>query len=66
VFEPGVPVKLFDTHIYGGGADIAQGNQYDVAPDGRFLINTVLDEATPPITIVQKELEAAGKLERRT
>jgi hypothetical protein len=56
---------LFDTHIYGGGADIAQGNQYDVAPDGRFLINTVLDEATPA-DHCRAELEAAGKLERRT
>jgi hypothetical protein len=51
--ELGAPVKLFDTHIYGGGTDVAQGSQYDVARDGRFLINTVLDEATAPITIVQ-------------
>ena len=53
VFELGAPVKLFDTHVYGGGTDVAQGSQYDVARDGRFLINTVLDEATAPITIVQ-------------
>jgi len=53
VLEMGAPVKLFDTHIYGGGTDVAQGSQYDVARDGRFLINTVLDEATAPITIVQ-------------
>ena len=52
-FELGAPVKLFDTHIYGGGADVAQGSQYDVARDGRFLINTVLDDATAPITLVQ-------------
>ena len=53
VLELGAPVKLFDTHIYGGGTDVAQGSQYDVARDGRFLINTLLDEATAPITIVQ-------------
>ncbi len=42
--EPGAPVVLFPTRIDGGGVDAQQGRQYDVAPDGRFLINTVLDE----------------------
>jgi hypothetical protein len=32
---------------------MAQGSQYDVAVDGRFMINTVLDETTAPITILQ-------------
>ena len=29
--------------------------KYDVAPDGRLLINTVLDDSinTPPITLIQ-------------
>jgi hypothetical protein len=36
-----------------GGVDNAQGRQYDVAPDGRFLIATVLDNsATAPITLL--------------
>ena len=36
-----------------GGVDNAQGRQYDVAPVGRFLINTVLDNrATAPITLL--------------
>ncbi len=52
-FQVGAPVKLFAPQIYGGGADVAQGSQYDVAPDGRFLINTVLDEVTSPITLLQ-------------
>jgi hypothetical protein len=47
------PVKLFDTHIYGGGADVAQGSEYDLAKDGRFLVDTVIDEATAPITLLQ-------------
>ena len=51
--EPGAPVALFPTRIYGGGVDEQQGRQYDVAPDGRFLINTVLDEAAAPITLIQ-------------
>jgi Tol biopolymer transport system component/tRNA A-37 threonylcarbamoyl transferase component Bud32 len=50
---PGVPVALFPTRIVGGGVDNGQGRQYDVARDGRFLINTVLDEASAPITLLQ-------------
>jgi hypothetical protein len=51
--EPGAPVVLFPTRILGGGVDAQQGRQYDIAPDGRFLINTVLDEAPPPNTLLQ-------------
>ena len=51
--EPGTPVVLFPTRIYGGGVDNQQNRQYDVAPDGRFLINTVLDAAAAPITLLQ-------------
>jgi hypothetical protein len=52
---PGTPMALFRTRIYGGGLENQLGRQYDVAPDGRFLINTVLDSAapTPPITLLQ-------------
>jgi eukaryotic-like serine/threonine-protein kinase len=53
--EPGAPVVLFSTHIVSGGVDdqrSRQGRQYDVAPDGRFLINTELDSATSPITLL--------------
>jgi hypothetical protein len=51
--EPGSPVMLFSTRIYGGGVDAQQGRQYDVAADGRFLINTELDSADAPITLLQ-------------
>ena len=51
--EPGAPVVLFPTRIYGGGVDSQQFWQYDVTRDGRFLINSVLDEATAPITLIQ-------------
>jgi Tol biopolymer transport system component len=50
---PGAPVVLFPTRIVGGGEDFAQGRQYDVASNGRFLINTVLDGAASPITLLQ-------------
>jgi Tol biopolymer transport system component len=50
---PGAPVVLFPTRIVGGGVDVQQGRQYDVARDGRFLINTELDGAVAPITLLQ-------------
>ena len=46
------PNVLFPTRIYGGGVDNSQSRQYDVAPEGRYPINTVLDEATAPITLI--------------
>ncbi|MBM3819498.1 MAG: hypothetical protein FJW14_10870 [Acidimicrobiia bacterium] len=49
---PGAPVALFPTRIVGGGADTGLGRQYDVTRDGRFLINTVLDDAAAPITLL--------------
>jgi hypothetical protein len=51
--EPGAPVMLFPTRIFGGGADVQLGRQYDVTADGRFLINTQLNEAAAPITLLQ-------------
>jgi hypothetical protein len=47
-----MPVPLFPTRIVGGGSDITTPPQYDVSRDGRFLINTLLDEAAP-ITLIQ-------------
>jgi hypothetical protein len=50
---PGAPVALFPTRIVGGSVDQGEiGRPYDVAPDGRFLINTVLGEAAAPITLL--------------
>jgi hypothetical protein len=51
--EPGNPVALFETHVVGGGTDNGLGRNYDVARDGRFLINTVLDRGAAPITLLQ-------------
>jgi eukaryotic-like serine/threonine-protein kinase len=46
-FEPGIPIPLFDTRVTGF-------MPYDVAPDGRFLINTLPADATSrsSITVV--------------
>ncbi len=49
----GTPVKLFQTRIAGGGEGTAAGREYDVAPDGRFLINTVPESAAAPTTLIQ-------------
>ena len=55
--QPGAPVALFPTRIFGAGVD-QQGRQYAVARDGRFLINTVLNDASSPITLIQNWLPA--------
>ena len=53
--EIGTPMALFQTHIVNGGANVAGVPwQYDVAPDGRFLINVVMGDAgAAPITVIQ-------------
>ena len=51
--EPGAPVMLFHTRIVGGGVEVQMGRQYDVAPDGRFLINMELPGDAAPITLIQ-------------
>jgi len=50
---PGAAAALFPARIVGGGADAQLGPQYDVAPNGRFLINRALDGVPAPITIIQ-------------
>jgi Tol biopolymer transport system component len=58
----GTPVTLFQTHVLGGGIDGGlEGRQYDVAPDGRFMINRVVDSAAAPITLIQNWNPDASK-----
>jgi Tol biopolymer transport system component len=52
-FEAGAPVALFQTRVVGGGSVANVGFQYAVAADGRFLVNTVLQDAASPITLLQ-------------
>ena len=48
-----VPEPLFATQKLGGGQNvIAHGHQYDVARDGRFLINTDVEASGPPIVLL--------------
>ena len=51
--EPGDPRVLFATGIANGGVDTTAGRQYDVAPDGRFLINVETTGDAAPITLIQ-------------
>ena len=51
--DPGTALPLFQTRIVGGGSDLGLSAEYDVAPDRRFLINTVLENTTAtPITLI--------------
>jgi hypothetical protein len=53
--EMGAPVALFQPRILHGGLGVIGFlAQYDVAPDGRFLINvTAGDAVTALITVIQ-------------
>jgi hypothetical protein len=50
--EAGAPATLFKTRRLGGVNVIANGHQYDVAPDGRFLINVDSESDAVPITLL--------------
>ncbi len=50
--DASAPVPLFPTRLASGPGFAPGEAQYEVAPDGRFLLNTVVDESSaPPITI---------------
>ena len=49
-FAPGAPAPLFKPRAHEGGLGV--GSFYDVAPDGRFLINIFVERTSPPATVV--------------
>ena len=51
VIRTGTREALFATSIYGGGTVVGL-NRWDIAPDGRFLINTIQTETRSPISVV--------------
>ena len=51
ILEPGEPLPLFQARIAGRTTSNSRP-QYDVAPDGRFLVNTALDSGASPITLL--------------
>jgi hypothetical protein len=50
--DVGTPATLFQTRTYVGSRDTIQGWQYDVTRDGRILMNTVVEDAPPAITLL--------------
>ncbi|HEY5619142.1 MAG TPA: protein kinase [Vicinamibacterales bacterium] len=49
----GAPVPLFRTRLATGGGVVPRRPEYAVAPDGRFLMNTIVEStAASPITVV--------------
>ncbi len=51
--NPGEPVRLFQARIVGAAVGNQVDRQFDVAPDGRFLIDVEQAVAAPPITLIQ-------------
>jgi hypothetical protein len=49
-FTPGAPIPLFRPQAAIGALGL--GTFYDVAPDGRFLVNIFLERTSPPATVV--------------
>jgi len=50
--EPGDPIPLFPTRV-GGAVESLARQQYIVSDDGqRFLMNTIVDQATRPLTVI--------------
>jgi Tol biopolymer transport system component len=51
--DAGAPTALFQTRRLGGGMNvIGRSHQYDVARDGRFLINVETESSAPPLTLL--------------
>jgi Tol biopolymer transport system component len=51
-FASEAPVVLFNAPVVNGGTPGDFRPQYDVAADGRFLINTIVDQTVAPITLL--------------
>jgi len=57
-FTPGVPAPLFAPRAFPGALGV--GTFYDVAVDGRFLINMFVERSTPPATVILNWTPATG------
>jgi Tol biopolymer transport system component len=49
--QPGAPAAIVRPGFFGAASDINLGRQWDVAPNGRFLVNAVLDVASSLVLI---------------
>jgi Tol biopolymer transport system component len=60
--EAGVPSALFQTRKAGRGLNvISGGHQYDVSPDGRFLVSVEEESTAMPLTLVMNWSGNAGR-----
>jgi dipeptidyl aminopeptidase/acylaminoacyl peptidase len=62
-----LPVPLFQTHLATGTNVLGIKPQYAVSRDGRFLLNTALETASPPIVVLvnwMKKLQTWSSLGR--
>ncbi len=50
-FDAGVPSPLFELNMRQHGG-LGAGWGYDVAPDGRFLVNSIIEQQSTPLTVV--------------
>jgi hypothetical protein len=48
-FSASAPTQLFESNLL---ETPNQGTSYDVAPDGRFLLNRIVDRTSPPLVVV--------------
>jgi Tol biopolymer transport system component len=56
-----LPVALFQTHLATGVNVLGNKPQYAVARDGRFLLNTAIESASPPIVVAVNWMKKLGK-----
>jgi Tol biopolymer transport system component/tRNA A-37 threonylcarbamoyl transferase component Bud32 len=55
------PVALFQTHLATGTNVLGIKPQYAVAKDGRFLLNTAIESASPPIVLSVNWMKRQGR-----
>ena len=56
----GTPVPVFRPGLFGASSDINLGRPWDMAPDGRFLVNTVRD-VTSSLVLIQHWRPPSGR-----
>jgi len=56
-----LPVALFQTHLANGTNVLGVKPQYDVARDGRFLLNTAIESAAAPILVSVNWMKSLNK-----
>jgi eukaryotic-like serine/threonine-protein kinase len=61
-FDAGAPTPLFTPRASPGSLGI--GTYYDVAADGRFLVNMIVERTSPPATVVLHWTPAPARIQK--